>query len=253
MAAGYFVAGSVSIEHDLYYVLPLPLSEHFQEPTTQEEPRFFYLENSDRSASVEPVREFNIGAISSNDKLRFGQSAGLVKIHSDHAVENHSFLFREPNELVTSFTIVLTLDHNTMFNLAGVQANLWLGAYAEFYYQGFMGELDKKFLEAARNRELEAGDAFAVEVVPSEELRGVVVLAKSLVSGTREATLHVAGYSDDLNSKCLRSVHTIEIDGIVATFRRKLGQVSGCQMIARTNGSSERMRSSPRKKSCDGV
>jgi hypothetical protein len=173
----------------------------------------------------ERYREMDGFSLSPDDSFRFGQCVDVVRVErfGSEVLPPYFVLPRNAKPPVVKEVTISTRSESA-FDTAGNQANLWLGAYSEFKYRGFMGTLDREFIERSKHRRHEPRDAFLVEL-QRNQIYGVLELVRMVSDSTWNALLHLPIEPPiELDGIDLFSVHQVGIDEVSAVFRQYLGR-----------------------------
>lgn len=200
-----------------------------------------------RSQNESPVRweryrEMGQEWITQEDSLRFGKCVDVVQLHRDNSYDLSS-CFVLPDDSSRPVTIRVSLETccDSAFDTSGIQADLWLGAYSEFKYQGFMGTIDREFIERAKNRHLEPGDRFLVEVEQCQSY-GVLELLCLTDCSRWDGLLHLpAEPLCEIEKTDLVSVHRVGMDGFSLTVKKPFAKVVSASLtqgdaVTKANG-----------------
>lgn len=182
----------------------------------------------------ERYREMGSFSISPDDSFRFGQCVDVVRVERSGAdVLAPCFILPSDGAYPVIKEVTVSTQLDSAFDMAGSQANLWLGAYSEFKYQGFMGTLDREFIERSKTRPHEPRDKFLIEVSGNQGY-GVLELIQMASDATWNALLHLPlAPQSNIANLDLYSVHQIGIDGISAIFRQRFAKASVVEATAR--------------------
>jgi len=172
-------------------------------------------------------REMNAEVMSHEHSLAFGQCVDVVQLNEAIQHINTPCYIVPTNKMIPSTqTVTVRLNQENAFDSAGAQANLWLAAYSESMYQGFMGGVDRDFIEISKHRAISKDDVFLVECTLGKRFFGVLELKEPVSGSEWHCLIHWPSKPDsNVVGKELLNVHLVSMDDFTAMFRRPLARI----------------------------
>ena len=176
----------------------------------------------EREVQWEVFREFDgaDSAVQPEDMMTHdGFLLERVSVSSSIVLVGGSIILSEGHGDICTTDVTLSMHCSSIFDLAPYQAALWLSAFCDIRFKGFLGNFDRNVHFEALKRPWLEGDLIKYYLSGQPRAVGVAELVTREVDNTWIARLHGIGAVDELGrNDVLHSRTQTECEGVTATF-----------------------------------
>lgn len=186
------------------------------------------------SVSWQLVREFSADGLSHAEHLR--RTALSINdfelIGNTGSCDKNVMIIPNGRGRMTLYHVDVVLSVAHYFDLVPYQSSIWLSAYADIVYEGFLGTFDKLEHQSARSLPLQCGDQICIQMQGPGSTMGLLELVESREASIWAANLYLESSADPVSSgHKLTTKSSVTLDGYRVVVERTIGHIENSFLV----------------------